>query len=716
MENRYRYRNPDNPYRYDHPTMWSKEQRTRSYFGATLKEAADHGQMAMTIQDTGSGPGLDDVTTLLDARLRLRRAYDDMVKEAKRFVSTDTMFVERPDFYDELISLVHTTGDSVDEALLMSKDYLSDISDIEGTFHTSAAICSQLSSQITRLASKQELSKDETRNLENMKERSRRTFQRMENRLAQVTRRARAGKDTITFPKLQDQVRAARLTLTRTHVPSKHRAHFPTTDTTNKPANGTIAAPTSTRPEAYNYTDRDKRINPTISGTVRVKAAVTEIATGDYGTSQRGHKDTAINGYMGRDGPSRPFSSGTLRQTQPRARATLLCRPFGTVITKQRATTNLAMQLTTDGDRLIPMRRAQQPSEEEEEIQYMPYRPYIQTANAIEHISQETSQPEPNVPMSKNKPPLDADQFRTSSPIRYNTPQHHTSTEIEIVTEIEVVDLEDESRDRPTPYRRPTPRRKQMLHEIAFEDYMRTREKIDPPTATEDKNPNIETTDGVVLPRKLLAPFKHGFHREVVTGPREEQIKIYYITPGGIRTGNMRALEPYIEEFGDISQENFTFQPVTLKFKDPLNKFQSTRKAPTPYQPPRCPQWLHEVNFKDNTPRSPTESTGNNRSTQQEKPKLRRLMDIKLDVTNLTRGYLWQIDQERQRRIKKEESDINPEPQRSENVEKEKPKNYPQRKGNQQPENTTPRRPMMGIHKVTYKDKPPDEVDRHEWP
>ena len=111
-----------------------------------------------------------------------------MVKEAKRFVSTDTMFIERPDFYDELISLVHTTGDSVDEALLMSKDYLSDISDIEGTFHTSAAICSQLSSQITRLASKKELSNGETRNLEKMKERSRRTFQRMEDRLAQVTR------------------------------------------------------------------------------------------------------------------------------------------------------------------------------------------------------------------------------------------------------------------------------------------------------------------------------------------------------------------------------------------------------------------------------------------------------------------------------------------------------------------------------------------------
>ena len=28
-----------------------------------------------------------------------------------------------------------------------------------------------------------------------------------------------------------------------------------------------------------------------------------------------------------------------------------------------------------------------------------------------------------------------------------------------------------------------------------------------------------------------------------------------------------------------------------------------------------------------------------------------------------------------------------------------------------------PKRPMTGIHKVViYKDKPPDEVDHHEWP
>ena len=157
--------------------MWSKEERTRSYFTTTLRKAINLGQMVMTIQDTGSSLSLNDVTALLDARLGLRRAYNDMAREAKKFANTDTMFAERPRFYDELITLIHTTGDSVDEALSMSGEYLCNISDIEGTFHTSAAICSQLSSQITRLASNRNLSSDEIKELQNMKERSERTFQ-----------------------------------------------------------------------------------------------------------------------------------------------------------------------------------------------------------------------------------------------------------------------------------------------------------------------------------------------------------------------------------------------------------------------------------------------------------------------------------------------------------------------------------------------------------
>ena len=104
--------------------MWLKKERTRSYFTTTLREATNLGQMAMTVQDTGSVPSLNDVTTLLDARLGLRGAYNNMAREAQKFVNTDTMFVERPRFYDELITLIHTTGDSVDEALSMSGEYL----------------------------------------------------------------------------------------------------------------------------------------------------------------------------------------------------------------------------------------------------------------------------------------------------------------------------------------------------------------------------------------------------------------------------------------------------------------------------------------------------------------------------------------------------------------------------------------------------------------
>ena len=684
--------------------MWSREERTRSYFGTTLREAADLGQMAMIVRDTGSGPGLDDVTTLLDARLKLRRAYDNMVREAKRFVSTDTMFIERPHFYDELISLLHTTGDSVDEALAMSKEYLCGISDIEGTFHTSAAICSQLSSQITRLASKRELSHDEAEDLENMKERSRRTFRRMEHQLTQVTRRARAGKDTITFPKLQDQVQATRLNIARTHIPNKHRANLPTTDTANNPANDSVAnpKPTTTKPTAHKYNDRSTQINPTTSGTVRVKAAITEIPTGDCNTPQRKYKGTAHGEYAGRGGPRRPLASDTLRQTQVRARATSLYRPFGTAIPRQRSTTNLATQLTTDGNRLVPMRKVQQSSDTEEEVQYTPYRPYKQTASTLEHINQDTPQPElVEIHTSEDESPLDAEQFRTSSPIRCNSP-----IEVEVATEIEVVDLEDEDDNHSAPFRRPTPRHRQWLHEIAFKDYMRTKKKIDPPVATKHKTRNTEATDGIGLPREFLAPFKHRFHREIVTGPRE-QIKIYYITPCGIRVGNMKALEPYLKEFRDISQKNFNFQPVTLQFKDPLHRYQSTRKAPTPYQPPRCPQWLHEVNFR-------TSDTPYSQQTREGKPRLQRLMDVKVDIATLPKGYLWQIDQRRQQMIKNEKQ----EPERGENEKREEPQSHPQRKDSQRPENTVlPRRPMMGIYRVTnYKDKPPDEHNLHEWP
>ena len=203
---------------------------------------------------------------------------------------------------------------------------------------------------------------------------------------------------------------------------------------------------------------------------------------------------------------------------------------------------------------------------------------------------------------------------------------------------------------------------------------------------------------------------------------------IHYIAPDGTRIGSKRALKPYLEEFKDLDQENFTFQPITLQIKDPLHKYQSTRPIPTPYRPPRCPQWLHEVNFRDDTPRPPARD---DQSTQRGKIKPRRLMDIKIDITGLPRGYRWQIDQERRRRIEDGKTGINPNRRppmsfaqkpnggiRSVVEERRQQKNHTQRESdNQQPKHAAPpKRPMMGIYKVIYKDKPPDDTDHHDWP
>ena len=184
---------------------------------------------------------------------------------------------------------------------------------------------------------------------------------------------------------------------------------------------------------------------------------------------------------------------------------------------------------------------------------------------------------------------------------------------------------------------------------------------------------------------------------------------IHYIAPDGTRISSKRALNPYIEEFRDISQDNFTFKPVKLQIKDPLQKYQSTRPIPTPHRPGRCPQWLHEVDFKDNTPRQPK---------QQGEVKPRRLMDIKLDVSKLPRGYLWQLDQEKRRQFKATTTKTMPEFNRNDDGSQKPPTNHSQRNDRRQSKYATSnKRPMRGVHNVmNYKDKPPDEHNRYEWP
>ena len=215
-------------------------------------------------------------------------------------------------------------------------------------------------------------------------------------------------------------------------------------------------------------------------------------------------------------------------------------------------------------------------------------------------------------------------------------------------------------------------------------------------------------------PQDLLAPFKYGFHREIVTGTTEEQT-IYYITPEGTRIGSRKALDPHIKDLKHVNQENFTFLPITLQINDPLHKYQSTRPAPTRRPTPRCPQWLHQIAFEDNTPRPPNED-----NIHQGKTKPRRLMDIKIDITNLPRGYRWQIDRARQHQLEIRGTSSDPESYRHGTKKGEKLENSSRRDNNRSPKPKRaipPKRPMMGIHEVIiYKDKPPDEADRHEWP
>ena len=70
----------------------------------------------MTVQKIGSDLSLSEVTAMLDARSRLREAYNDMEDEIDEFINFDTEFVKCPHFYTKLISLAHTTGKSMDEA------------------------------------------------------------------------------------------------------------------------------------------------------------------------------------------------------------------------------------------------------------------------------------------------------------------------------------------------------------------------------------------------------------------------------------------------------------------------------------------------------------------------------------------------------------------------------------------------------------------------
>ena len=109
--------------------MWPEKERIRHYFATTLRRATN--LLHTMIQKIGSDPSLGEVLQLLDARHGLHEAYINMEDEHVNFINFDTVFINSPHFYTKLITLARTTGDSVDEALSMSTEYLSNIGDVE---------------------------------------------------------------------------------------------------------------------------------------------------------------------------------------------------------------------------------------------------------------------------------------------------------------------------------------------------------------------------------------------------------------------------------------------------------------------------------------------------------------------------------------------------------------------------------------------------------
>ena len=69
-----------------------------------------------------------------------------MEDELDDFINFDTAFIDNPRRYTELTTLACTMGDSVDEALSMSTEYLSNVGDVDDIFQESMMVCIELSS------------------------------------------------------------------------------------------------------------------------------------------------------------------------------------------------------------------------------------------------------------------------------------------------------------------------------------------------------------------------------------------------------------------------------------------------------------------------------------------------------------------------------------------------------------------------------------------
>ena len=131
-----------------------------------------------------------------------------MEDEIDDFVNFDTNFIECPCFYTELTSLARTTGDSMDEALSMSTEYLSNVSDVDNIFQESLMTCLELSSQSPNKG--RDLSRHEARDLLHIKICLTRTLAHMEDHWKNLLQKARSRGDTVVFSELDSLVQMAR--------------------------------------------------------------------------------------------------------------------------------------------------------------------------------------------------------------------------------------------------------------------------------------------------------------------------------------------------------------------------------------------------------------------------------------------------------------------------------------------------------------------------
>ena len=227
--------------------MWTAEQeRIRHYFATTHRRATSLAQT--TIQRIGSDPSLDEVKSILDERSGLRGSYHNMEDELDDFINFDEQFVDSPRFYIELISLARKTSKSVDEALSISLEYLSNVSDVGDVFQDSLVSCLELSSQIANLDdTARTLSQSETNKLAGLVTRLAGTLKRMENHWNDLSDEIKAREDTVIFSELDSVVQIARLATE--NLPSCWRTYRATSTYPNQVMQKSLGGNTGTVPD-----------------------------------------------------------------------------------------------------------------------------------------------------------------------------------------------------------------------------------------------------------------------------------------------------------------------------------------------------------------------------------------------------------------------------------------------------------------------------------